>query len=83
MKPKNTFAMETSARGLIGRKVDVGSDAKQTNYWKVEPRGKKKRTDRCEWRENAISKELNRDTHCKVLRGEVVSRQCKPKLTVL
>jgi hypothetical protein len=26
-----------------------------------------------------MSKELNFDTHCKVLRGEVVSRECKPK----
>jgi hypothetical protein len=27
-----TFAMKTSARGLIWRKVDVVGDAEQTNY---------------------------------------------------
>jgi hypothetical protein len=27
-----TFAMATSARGLIWRKVDVGGDTEQTNY---------------------------------------------------
>jgi hypothetical protein len=30
-----------------------------------------------------MSKQLNLDTHCKVLRGGVVSRECKPKYRVI